>query len=225
MAKRIDGFYIGHFSGLKWTDREPFILPKEIGYVVGIYDDVQLAYLHYLARLGTYTFGYFDGIPTAMPPDRRMVEEFMKFHLYRLWAEYGRMWHAVGATVGRFDSERALRQEQFLGMPWVGRLIQPYDIILRYREMLWWGRSVFMSDEDKWVYEQGPVIGDVLMFARRGYGVAKKNEDEWNFGMLWWEIFGVPGNLDVYLWANAEVRYLGMGIRKSATVLSLQQTK
>lgn len=225
LAKRINGFYIGHFGMLKWTDREPLILPGEIGTVAGIPDDIQLAYLNYLARLGTYTFGYYDGIPTALPPDRRMVEEFMKYHLYKLWADYGRMWWEVGATVGRFVSEQALRQTGFLGMSWAGRMLQPYDIILRYREMLWWGRSVFIAAANEWMYEQGPVIGDVLMFERRGYGVARKNEDEWNFGMLWWELFGVPGNFEVYLWANAEVRYLGFGVRVGPTLLKIQKKK
>ncbi len=224
-AKLISGFYIGQFRSLKWTDREPFLLPKEIGFVLGIPEDVQLAYLHYLARLGTHTFGYFDGIPTARPPERRMVEEFMKFHLYKLWAKYGRYWRAVGATVGRFDREHVIWQQKFLGLHWASRVLWPYDIIMRYRERLWWGRSVFIAAENEWMYEQGPPIGDFLMFELRGSGVARKNEDEWNFGMLWWEVFGVPGRFEVYLWANAEVRYLGFGIRRSPTLLSLQHEK
>jgi len=105
------------------------------------------------------------------------------------------------------------------------RVMDDYDIILRYREDLWWAKSVFMAHDNKWVFDQAYPIGAVLMFEKRGSGVAKKREDEWNFGMVWWERRMVKGKANWYLWATANVRYLGMGIRKSATILGLQETR
>jgi len=82
-----------------------------------------------------------------------------------------------------------------------------------------------ISPEGKTVYQQGRLIGDILMFERRGATKAKKNEDEWNFGMTWWEDFGGPWGWNLYLWHSAEVTYLGMGIRKGATVFGLPAKK
>lgn len=107
----------------------------------------------------------------------------------------------------------------------VSRVLKPYDIILRYQEDLWWAKSVFMAHENKWVFDKAFPIGAVLMFELRGHGVAGKNEDEWNFGMVWWERIMKRGKANWYLWATADVRYLGMGIHKSKTVYGLRPAR
>jgi len=53
------------------------------------------------------------------------------------------------------------------------------------------------------------------MFERRGPGVARKNEDSWDFGMAWVEGIDRIGGSEQYLCERAEVTYLGMATRKT----------
>lgn len=225
LVHNISGFYLGRFNTPIWTDRMPTITPTMRPDVMFREMDVLDAYWNYLWRLGEYTWGMQWVIPAKPGRVGIRLEEFAKYFLFQLWPEWGRVWNAVGATVGALDSKRVMWRVKMFEPAEVSRVIWPYDIILRYRERLWWGKSVFMAAEGKWVYEQGPFIGSVLMFDLRGTGVAKKNEDEWDFGLTWWEGYMTDWGRDWYLWSSANVRYLGLGVRKSATLLSLQHEK
>jgi len=224
-VKLITGFYIGQYGSLNWTDRKSTVTPLQHAPMLGIFAEILQAYYEYLWRLGEHTFGarYAAGFP--LPRGVMSIEKFADYFILKLWPEYGRFWSAVGATVWRFGGSEVIGRDQPMELVNVGRMLLPYDIIMRYRERLWWARAIFIAAANEWMYEVGPVIGEVLMFERRGYGVARKNEDSWNFGMLWWEVFGVPGNLEVYLWEKAEVRYLGFGVRVSPTLLKIQKKK
>lgn len=225
MIKNIQGFWLGEFDRPLWYDEPPSIEAIQCPDIRGIERDVLVAYWEWLWRMGEYTFGA-RYVPVGSPPGRRMdLERFADYHIFKLWPEYGRLWSAVGATKWGFDYKIPIHREKREVPREVSRVNYPYDIFLRYGEGLWWAKSVFMTPENKWVFEQAVYIGGVLMFERRGPGVAKKNEDEWNFGMAWFERIMAGGKANWYLWATADVTYLGFGIRKSATLLGLQATK
>lgn len=223
MVKRIVGFHIGEFERPRWTDREPTI--KEVPHpgIVGIEAGVLKAYDDYLQRLGEWTFG-FGWVTPRLGPGGTPLEFFVTTFLHRLWPTWGRRWTAVGATPDAWSWRQVILQERDeRRLYWVDRRPVPYNIILRYREKLWWAREVPGAPVGLFLFEQGPDIGYPLMFERRGPGVAKKNEDEWNFGMCFWEGFRTNRMHDMFLWHSAEVRYLGFGIRVSATLFSLQR--
>lgn len=222
LVKSVVGFHVGHFTEPTWTDKQPTCTATVCIEMLGIDRETLVDYWKYLWRLGEYTWG--ARYVTVGGPARKALdlERFAEYFVLKLWPSRGRRWRAVGASGNAWGWRSVMWQKRQLGLPWVYRVIEPYDIILRYRERLWWARSVFMAHENKWVFEGAVEITYPLMFESRGTEGAKKNEDEWNFGMSWWEAVGERFDYDMYLWHSAEVRYLGMAIRKGATVFDLQ---
>lgn len=218
----IRGYHIGGFRSLNWSNKAPTISAVEPMDVRGIDEETLHGYWDYLWRLGEYTFGARYAPRPPVPIERLELERFVQFSFLRLWPTFGRLWSAVGATKGWFDQADVLISEKIVGPGLTSRLLIPYNIILRYREFLWWARLVFSPILNEWFYEMGPPIGSYLMFERRSRRKTPPFTDEWDFGMCWWEIVRVRRHLEVYLWAYGEAEYLGFGIRRSTTLFSLQ---
>lgn len=212
---------MGEYFEPRWTDKLPTIEPTVAIDMRGIERETLVGYWNYLWRLGEYSFRakYTAGWPA--PRGVISLERWAEYHYLKLWPKYGRLWSAVGASKFDFDWRQVRLTPKDVVTGGASRILEPYNIIVRYRERMWWARSVSETPEGKWLYELALEIGYPLMFERRGPGVAKKNEDSWNFGMTWWEAFRKDGKIELYLWAEAEVTYLGMGVRKSATAVSL----
>jgi len=223
LVKRIIGFYVGHFREPTWTDRPPKIVATQHAPIIGIEPEILQAYYEYLHRLGQWTFGY-EYIPLAATgAGSAGLTFFADTLLNRLWPKWGRRWSPVGAEPNAWGWRQVMWQKVEPRMHWVDRRPGLYDMMFRYREKLWWARQVPGAPEEIGLFELGPDIGYPLMFERRGPGVAKKNEDEWNFGMCWWEAFGKRWDYDMFVWHSAEVRYLGFGTRVSARLWRLKK--
>lgn len=222
LVKNISGFYLGGFERARWTREPGPITRTECPDVIGIERDILVAYCKYLWRLGYYTFG--ARYVAVGGPTRGILnlQRFAEYYVLQLWPKWGIRWTAVGATASMFDLKYVMWRHKMLAPAAVNRHLIPYDVILRYQERLWWGRAVFDEASKKWVYEQGPSIGLVLMFELRSPRKTPPKIDLWDFGMSWLETFGAKGKTDWFLWAKAEVEYLGLGVRRSAATVSLR---
>lgn len=218
----IRGYWIGEFRSFDWSNIAPIISAVEPIDVRGIDANILHSYWDYLWRLGEYTFGARYVAGDRPSGGRLSLERFVEFAFLRLWPTYGRLWSAVGATRGWFDTADVVMSERIIGPGMTSRILAPYNIVLRYNEFLWWGRLIGRTAEDKPIYQQGPVIGAYLMFERRSKKKTPPKTDAWDFGMSWWEIFRVGTKMNVYLWAYGEAEYLGYGVRRSATTLTLR---
>lgn len=222
--KSVMGFWLTQI-GLEmpyWYTGLPAIGTPRLPGIRGIEPELQWAYEKYLARVGQYTFGVVPGPVQTGGFFVDELEEFVTVMANKLWPSYGRLWLPVGAEKGRFDSESVMRLYEPVGLRMVRRKMVEGDLFLRYRERLWFGKTLFLEIDGKQAIEQSWTIGDVLMWELRGPGIAKKNEDSWNFGMLWWDRILIEGKPTWFLWATAEVTYLGMASRRDGKILTMR---
>lgn len=224
-VRELRGYYLGRFFEPTWTQRPPTFDPTEPIDMRGIEWEILEEYWNYLWRLGEYTF---SGLwtPVGSPPEGYInLERFVEYHYLKLWPKYGRFWVPVGArTWGFITKEVMMRPKGFpLHMETESR---PRTIVfLRYNEALWWGEVIFYGADGRWAIEIKRWIGRYLMFERRGPGVAKRYQDEWNFGMGFWEFRDIAGRRHLYLWGEADVTYVGLATKHSETLYTVKELK
>lgn len=216
------GYYLGRYFQPTWTDRPPSVPPVVSSVIRGIQPEIVKAYYEYLWRLGEHTFGTFYSPGRETPGPLPDTERFADVHLHKLWPKYGRLWSSAGAASNPFpDMQVHLRRplpklyEETESRP-------ANEVILRYNEMLWRGRVIGIGPDGRWYIMLYRQIGPVLMFERRGTGVAKRYQDSWDFGMSYWEYRNIAGRKHLYLWGGAEVTYLGFATRHTNIIFSVE---
>ena len=212
--KKIEGWHLGRRMGRRpWHDRPAHVDAAPVLNIIPIPNDILLAYSRYANRVGYWTFGARYGIGLPLPSGVMSLTRFVDFHILKLWPKYGHWWQVVGAHAGAWEG-RLVPDRTGLPTPTEDvRWPAVYNYFLRYEEDIWWGQMVWSLLLKRFVIKKGPYIGPILMFERRGRTKATKYEDEWDFGMTWFEKMRVHGKENWFLWMRAEVSYVGFALR------------
>lgn len=222
-VRQIRGYYLGRFIEANWTTKPPGIEPTPPVDLRGIEAVILHEYWDYLWRLGEWSFsGSYT--PYGSPPTGYInLENFVSYNYLKLWPTFGRFWSAVGAAYWSVPTQAIMQRK--VGFPLNLEVEKRSNrfVFMRYLEELWWGRMLYMGRDGRWYIQIMGYLGRYLMFERRGPGVAKRFQDQWNFGMTYWEIRDVDGRKHLYLWGDADVTYLGLATKLLAGIYSVKE--
>ena len=210
--QRITGYYLGTIMNPQWTKAEPVGKCLPLWHQVDRYPGIGRAYENYLYRLGQNTFNKEYQTPRRLGYEGPLCE-FVAGHWFKIFPWRHTHFDPVAASPSRFSVISTPKNYPDREITSATRRQGDYNLFLRYKERVWWGKAIFYSDLGFIGYHQGQELQGKLMFEKRERGKKPSKNDIWSFGMAWFESHPTYLGSELYVWQWANLLYVGLGHR------------